>query len=238
MSNPNRMKAMTGGILLFTCLASAAADFKIDPSHSEIMFRVKHMGINTVTGRFDAFQGAFTFDPKKIEATTGSATMEAKSINTNNLKRDDHLRSDDFFNAEKFPQLKFQSKAVRKVNHKDSTCELVGDLTIRDVTKEIVLKVKGGGVMQDPWGNERAGFTASGKVNRFDFGLKWNSLLETGGFVVGPEVELMLTFEGMRPLAPAPAATPAAAPAAKPADKTAKPPLTPSQEKVRKSGGY
>jgi hypothetical protein len=105
------------------------------------------------------------------------------------------------------------------------------------VTKEIVLKVKGGGLIQDPWGNERAGFTATGKLNRFDYGLKWNNLLETGGFVVGPEVELALTFEGVRPLAAA-GEKKAAAPAEKKAAAPAKPAMNESQEKVRKSGGY
>jgi polyisoprenoid-binding protein YceI len=232
-----RIRTALGGALLLAGLAAAAGEFQIDASHSEILFKVRHMGINTVTGRFDSFQGSFTLDPKKIEATTGMATIETKSVNTNNQKRDDHLRGDDFFNAGKFPQLKFKSKAVRKVNMKDSTCELVGDLTIRDVTKEIVLKVKGGGLIQDPWGNERAGFTATGKLNRFDYGLKWNNLLETGGFVVGPEVELALTFEGVRPLAAA-GEKKAAAPAEKKAAAPAKPAMNESQEKVRKSGGY
>ncbi|HEX2612331.1 MAG TPA: YceI family protein [Fibrobacteria bacterium] len=191
-----------------------AAEYQIDASHSDVLFKVKHMGISTVTGSFGEITGSFNVDPKNVAATTGSAVIKVASINTNNVKRDNHLKSDDFFNAEQYPEIKFVSKAVKNVNMADSTADLVGDLTIRDVTKEIVLKVKGAGILaKDPWGNERAAFTARGTVNRFDYNLKWNAALEAGGFVVAPEVELVLAFEGVRP-----AAAPAAAPA-KPAKK-------------------
>ena len=183
-----------------------AADYQIDPAHSDVVFKVKHMGISTVTGTFGDVSGSFNVDPKNVAATTGSAVIKVASINTNNLKRDNHLKSDDFFNAEQFPEIKLVSKAVKNVNMADSTADLVGDLTIRDVTKEIVLKVKGTGILaKDPWGMERAAFTAKGQVNRFDYNLKWNAALEAGGFVVAPEVELVLAFEGVRPAAaPAP----------------------------------
>ena len=194
-------KIVLAGGILFAGGTVSAAEYQIELSHSELLFKVKHMGISTVTGRFDSFKGSFDLDAKNIAATTGSLTIETKSINTSNVKRDSHLRSEDFFNADSFPELKFKSKSIRNVNHSDSTCELVGDFTMRNVTKEIVLKIKGGGFVQDPYGNERAGFSATGKINRFDYGLKWNKLLEAGGLVVGPEVELALTFEGVRPSA-------------------------------------
>lgn len=192
-----RMGALS--LALIGAVSINAAEYAIDPAHSNVQFRATHLGISTVTGSFTDFSGTFTVDPNNIKATTGHLTIKTASINTHIKQRDDHLRSDDFFNAEKFPEIKFVSKAVRKVNMKDSTAELVGDLTIRDVTKEIVLKVKGGGLLdKDPWGNARAGFKATGRVNRLDFGLKWNNLLENGGFVVSPEVDIVLAFEGVR----------------------------------------
>jgi polyisoprenoid-binding protein YceI len=139
-------------------------------------------------------------DPANIAATTGSAVIQAASINTGKPKRDNHLRSDDFFSAERFPEIRFTSTAVRNVNMDDSTADLIGDLTIRDVTREVVLRVKGGGlVANDGRGNARATFRAEGVINRFDYGLTWSKLMESGGLVVAPEVELVLAFEGARP---------------------------------------
>jgi polyisoprenoid-binding protein YceI len=203
--------SLFSAVVLVGAFSAQAAEYNIDGAHSDVVFKVRHMGISTVTGSFAEVSGSFNVDPKNVAATTGSAVIKVASINTNNVKRDGHLKGDDFFNAEQFPEIKFVSKSVRKVKMKDSTAELVGDLTIRDVTKEIVLKVKGTGILsKDPWGNERAAFTASGVINRFDFNLKWNKLLEGGGFVVAPEVELVLAFEGVRTAsAPAVPAKPA-----------------------------
>jgi polyisoprenoid-binding protein YceI len=193
-------------VLLAGALSAHAAEYTIDAAHSDVVFKVKHMGISTVTGSFGEFSGSFDVDPKNVGKTTGSLVIKTASINTNNAKRDGHLKSDDFFNAEKYPEIRFTSKAVKNINMKDSTADLVGDLTIRDVTREIVLKVKGTGILaKDPWGNERAAFTATGRVNRFDYNLKWNALIESGGMVVAPDVDLVLAFEGVRPAA-APAA--------------------------------
>lgn len=189
----------------------AAAEFTIDPAHSEIVFKVRHMGISTVTGRFEKFTGSFDVDPKNVKATQGSAVIEAASINTGNAKRDDHLRAPDFFDAAKHPQITFKSIEVKDVNEKDSTATLVGELTMHGVTKPINLKVKGGGIINDGWGNDRAAFSATGKLNRYDYGLKWNKALEAGRMVVSEEVELHLAFEGTRPAAQAAPAAPAAA---------------------------
>jgi polyisoprenoid-binding protein YceI len=194
------------GAVFAGAVSVSAAEYTIDAAHSDIQFKVKHMGISTVTGSFGEFSGTFNVDPKNVKATTGSAVIKAASVNTNNERRDNHLKSDDFFNVEQFPEIKFVSKAVRNINMKDSTADLVGDLTIRDVTKEIVLKVKGTGILaKDPWGLERAAFRATGTINRFDFNLKWNNLLEGGGFVVAPEVDIVLAFQGTRQPDAAPA---------------------------------
>ena len=200
LSNVSRRGAMAVLLAGVLSAGAVAAEYKIDASHSDVQFRVRHMGISTVTGSFADISGTFAVDPQKVEATTGSAVIKVASISTNNERRDNHLKSDDFFNAEKFPEIKFAAKDVRNANYKDSTAELVGDLTIRDVTKEVVLKVKGTGILpKDPWGNERAAFTATGVINRFDYGLKWNNLIEGGGFVVAPEVEIVLNIQGVRP---------------------------------------
>jgi len=202
MSQPFLVKTLAvAGMSLAGLFSSAmAAEYQIDPAHSEIVFRVKHMGISTVTGRFDKVEGSFDVDPKKLAATKGTAKIEVASINTNNEKRDGHLKGPDFFDAAKFPQITYTGKSVRKINMADTTCELVGDLTMHGVTKEIVLKVKGSGIIIDPWGNERAAFHAEGKIDRQEFGLKWSNLVEsTGSLVVGNEVSLDLSFEGVRP---------------------------------------
>lgn len=199
-------------LLLGAVLAgrSAAAEYQIDPAHSEIVFKIRHMGLSTVTGRFEKFTGSFDVDPKNVKATKGSAVIEAASINTSNTKRDNHLRGEEFFSADKFPQIKFVGREVKDVNEKDSTATLIGDLTIRDVTKPITLKIKGGGIINDGWGNDRSAFTATGKLNRFDYGLKWNKAVEAGRLVAGEEVELQLAFEGTRPSAQPAASAPAA----------------------------
>lgn len=192
-------------LALAACVGMASAEtYSVDTAHTDITFKVRHMGISNVTGKFEKFGGTFSVDPKNVKATTGNLTIDVNSINTGNAKRDGHLKGEDFFDAAKNPEIKFVSKEVKDVNEKDSTCTLVGDLTIRGTTKPVSLKVKGGGIMKDGWGNERAAFTATGKINRFDYGLKWNKTVEAGGLVVGPEVELNLAFEGVRPVSAEP----------------------------------
>ena len=198
-----------GSMLLVSALAISvqAATYSVDTAHSDVTFKVRHMGISNVTGKFEKFGGTFDVDPKNIKATKGNLTIDVNSINTGNEKRDGHLKGEDFFDAAKYSEIKFVSKEVKDVNEKDSTATLVGDLTMRGVTKPVSLKIKGGGIINDGWGNERAAFSATGKINRFDYGLKWNKALETGSMVVSQEVDLILAFEGVRPLTPA--ATPA-----------------------------
>ncbi len=165
-----------------------AIKWKIDPVHSEIQFKVKHLMITTVTGYFKKFDlevetGTEDFNTtKKIEFTA-----DIDSIDTNNQQRDTHLKSDDFFNAEKFNQLKFVGKEY-KAN--DDEGKLTGDLTIRDITKPITLNVEFGGIVTDPYGQTKAGFTVTGKINRKDFNLKWDAVTEAGQVVVSNEIRI------------------------------------------------
>lgn len=165
-----------------------AIKWKIDPAHSEIQFKVKHLMITTVTGHFKSYDldvETQTDDfntTKKIEFTA-----DIDSIDTNNAQRDTHLKSNDFFNAEQHPKLKFVGKKY-EANGDEAT--LNGDLTIRDVTKPITLKVEFGGTVIDPWGQQKAGFTIDGKINRKDFNLTWDAVTEAGSVVVSNEIKI------------------------------------------------
>lgn len=163
-------------------------NWKLDPAHSEITFKVKHMMITNVTGHFKEFSGEVVSDNEDFSNGQVSFTAKAASVDTNSQQRDNHLRSAEFFDAEKYPELKFKSTSYEKVsgNH----YKLKGDLTIKDVTKNLSLDVEYGGLQKDPWGNLKAGFTIDGKLNRKDFGLNWNAALETGGVMVSDEVRI------------------------------------------------
>jgi polyisoprenoid-binding protein YceI len=167
--------------------------WNIDASHSSANFSVRHLMISNVRGDFQKVSGVATFDPAKPEASSVKAEIDVASISTRDAQRDAHLKSADFFDAEKFPTLKFVSTSVRRA---DKGLELVGDLTIRDVTREVVLAVDGPTAEQaDPWGNNRVGASASTKIKRSDFGMTWNTLLEAGGVVVGDEITIHLDVE-------------------------------------------
>ena len=173
-----------------------AADYTVDPNHSKILFKVKHLGISTVTGRFEKFTAGFAFDPANSGAFQANATIEANSVNTDVADRDNDLRSANFFEVAKYPQITFASKGIKELGK--NKYEITGDLTIRGVTKPIVLAAELGGLVKDPWGNQRAAFSATGTINRKDFGLLWNKVLETGGLLVGEEVQLILEVEGIQ----------------------------------------
>lgn len=162
--------------------------WNIDPVHSEIHFRARHMVVSTVTGQFDRFDATAETEGDTPENAKVTFTAETASVNTGTEQRDNHLRSDDFFNAEKFPTLTFKSSSFKNV--KEDIYQLKGDLTIRDVTKPIELDVEYGGMITDPYGNQRSGFTVTGKVSRKDFGLRYNALLESGGAVVSDEIKI------------------------------------------------
>lgn len=159
-------------------------------------FSVKHMMISTVRGHFEDFDAEIKGDIDDISTMGAKVTIDASSINTANEDRDKHLRSDDLFSSEKHPHIVFQSK---KASLNGDDVEILGDLTIRDVTKEVLLKGEYGGKIKDPYGNERFGLTASTTINRQDFGVKWNMILEGGGLMVGDKVTLNVALEAFAP---------------------------------------
>lgn len=158
----------------------------IDPTHSEITFKVKHLMISNVKGEFRTFQAHI--DGEDFTNSTISANIDTNSISTNNNDRDTHLKSPDFFEVEKYPEITFVSTSFKKVD--ENEYELAGNLTMKGITKEIKLNTEFGGFMKDPYGNEKAGFSINGKLNRKDFGLNWNAALETGGVMVGNEIKV------------------------------------------------
>ncbi len=169
------------------------ATYKIDADHSDIMFRVKHLMISTATGYFKKFDA--TIETEKDDFSDAKVYFEAEidSIDTKNAQRDAHLKSDDFFNAEKFPKMTFRSVSIEKEG--EGEYKLKGDLTIRDITRQVTLDVDYNGSTKDPWGFERAGFEVTGKINRKDFGLKWSAVTEAGGLVVDDIVKLQMNLE-------------------------------------------
>lgn len=165
----------------------------IDPTHSEVQFKVKHLVISTVTGQFNQFEGSLESNSDDFDGAKAEFTLSVISIDTNQKDRDNHLKSDDFFNAEKFPHIIFKNGTLHKTG--DSTYDLKGDLTVRDITQPISLNVELGGVMDDPYGNTKAGFEITGQINRKEFGLKWSAVTEGGGVVVGDDVKLHLNIQ-------------------------------------------
>jgi len=169
------------------------ATWNLDSAHSEIEFKVKHMMISTVKGRFENFNVTVTDPSGDLEKASILAEIQADSVTTKNEQRDQHLRSGDFFNAEAFPTITFRSTGIRSDG--DGGFKLSGDLTIRGVTQPITLDVEFGGSGKDPWGNQKAGYTVTGKLNRSDFGLTWNTALEAGGVLVNEEVKFQADLQ-------------------------------------------
>lgn len=172
------------------------SNWVIDPMHSEINFKVRHLVITNVSGSFNKFEGSMESDSEDFSDANIVFSAYVDSINTKVADRDTHLKSPEFFDAENHPKIYFQSKKFTKVD--DETYNLAGDITIRGVTREIVLNVEYGGKVIDPWGNEKVGFTLTGKLNRKEFGLTWNALTEAGGAVAGDEVKLEMNVEMVR----------------------------------------
>lgn len=170
------------------------AKFNIDKAHSEAFFQVRHL-ITHVRGCFSDFSGVVDLNKENPEQSSVSFTVQASSIDTNEGDRDNHLRSGDFFDVEKYPTLDFKSTAIRKKGEQEFA--VTGDLTIHGVTKQVTLPVEFMGFVQDPWGNERAGFEAETKINRKDFGLTWNAVLETGGLMMGDDVKINLSIQAV-----------------------------------------
>lgn len=169
------------------------AKWLVDPTHSEVNFKIKHLVISTVGGSFKKFEGSFESSKDDFTDAKINFTVDPASIDTNNEQRDGHLKSDDFFNAEKYPEIKFVSTSISK--KQDDEYVLKGNLTIRDVTKPVELNVEYGGQTKDMYGQQKAGFDVTGKIDRQEFGLKWSAVTEAGGLVVSNDVKLMMNIQ-------------------------------------------
>ena len=176
-------------------VAGTKTAWKLDPSHSSVEFSAKHLMITTVKGRITDIEGIIYTDEKDLKNSSVEATLKAVSLDTRTDQRDQHLRSADFLDVEKFPEIRFRSTRI----HGDKqSFKLTGDLTIRDVTKPITLDVEFEGETKDPWGGQRLGFSANGKIDRREFGLTWNQALEAGGVVVGNDIKISLEVQAVK----------------------------------------
>jgi polyisoprenoid-binding protein YceI len=172
----------------------ATTKWVLDPAHSEVEFKVKHLMISTVTGTFSSFAADVSTEDEDFTKAKATFTVDVASISTKNEQRDGHIKAADFFDAANFPQIKFVATRIENVDN-DGSYNIHGDLTIRDITKNIMLEVEFGGVIKDPWGSTRAGFTVSGKINRKEFGLTWHMTTDTGGVVLGDDVRIHVSLE-------------------------------------------
>lgn len=171
----------------------ATTKWAIDPTHSEIGFKVKHMMFTNVSGKFDKYEATVTTENDNFENASIEFSGDINSINTGNTDRDNHLKSADFFDGENHSKLTFKSTSFKKLD--DANYELTGDLNIRGFSKSVKFPVEFSGIMTDPWGNTKVGLNISGKINRKDWGLNWNSALETGGVLVSDEVKLIIELQ-------------------------------------------
>lgn len=173
----------------------AADTFAIDKTHSSILFAVKHMVISKVKGEFVDYAGTIQYDAADVTKSSVEVTIKTASIDTKDEKRDEHLRNPDFFDAEKFPEITFESKRVEK--SKDGFVA-IGDLTMHGVTKEITIPFEITGVIKDPWGNTRMGVSAELELNRQDYGVSWSQKMDAGGLIVGDDVEIEIEIEAIK----------------------------------------
>lgn len=185
-------------LILLAPAAVSASTWNINPDHSSVQFQIRYMGLVNVKGSFDKFQGVVQLDEKNLSKSSVKVTIESASINTGVEKRDEHLRTDDFFDCPKYPTITFVSKKVTPTGK--GKLKVMGDLTMLGVTREVVLDVDGPTPeVKDPWGNFRRGATAKTKLNRKDFGMTWNNVLDTGGVMIGDEVSVILELELIQP---------------------------------------
>jgi polyisoprenoid-binding protein YceI len=188
------LTALIATLILIIPTFSAASNWQIDPDHSSIQFKIRHLTVSNVKGDFGKAKGVVTLDDKDITQLKVELIIDASSVNTNHAKRDEHLRGPDFFDVSKYPTLTFVSKKVIKTDA--NRLKVVGDLTIRGVAREITVDVEGPTPeVKDPGGNFRRGATGTARINRKDFGMTWNRTLDTGGLVVGDEVDIYVEVE-------------------------------------------
>lgn len=169
--------------------------WNIDPTHSGVQFTVRHLMVSKVRGTFTAWTAELDLDDDDITKSSVEVSIDAASVDTKESKRDEHLRSPDFFDVENFPKVTFKSTRVTRTD--EDTLEVLGDLTIRDITRPVTLVVEEGGRVKDPWGGTRAGFSATTSIDRKSFGLNWNALLEAGGVVVGDKISIAIEIEAV-----------------------------------------
>jgi polyisoprenoid-binding protein YceI len=185
--------ALAGAAGAQTALPRGLVEYEVDVAHTQVQFKVRHMGVSTVTGRFGRFAGTLGYDPGDPSASWVTATIDAASIDTDNDRRDRHLRSTDFFAADSYPTLTFQSTRVEAVGDRELRVE--GDLSIRGITRRVVLDVALDGATTGREGLPITGWTAEATINRKDYGLRWNRLTEAGGWLVGDDVRIVLEVE-------------------------------------------
>ena len=179
--------------VILSAMTQAAETYTIDPAHTRVGFNARHFGINTVKGKFNEFTGKMTLDGNDLKNAT--ATIQVQSIDTGVKQRDDHLRTPDFFDAKSFPTITFKSKRIESVGNQTV---MIGDFTMRDVTKELRLPVTLSKPIKDPWGTTRVGLETKAKLDRKDYGFKYNDILESGIAAVGDEIEIEINAEGIK----------------------------------------
>lgn len=188
------LQTILAAVVLSFCAPAAAAVYEIDPAHSQVSFKVRHL-VGKVHGRFTKFSGTIAYEPGKPEGWRASAEIDPASINTDSEKRDEHLRGADFFDTAKCPAMAF--KSLRATDVKDGAAKLHGELTLHCVTRPVVLELELAGSAADPWGGRRAGFSARTKLDRKDYGIVWNKLMDNGGAIIGDDVEVSIEIEAV-----------------------------------------
>lgn len=188
-----------GILAVLSCTALAAESYKVDVAHSSVGFRIRHL-VGNVTGRFDQFEGSILLDSSDLTRSSVTLTIRAATIDTAEPKRDEHLRSADFFDVDRHPDMTFRSTRITRGS--GDTYQVTGAFSMHGVTKEITVPVEYLGTALDPWGNEKAGFSATFKLNRKDWGIVWNKTLDAGGFLLGDEVTASIQLEAARESAP------------------------------------
>jgi polyisoprenoid-binding protein YceI len=191
-----RVVQVVAGAVASVMMAAQAAEYQVDPVHSTVGFAIKHLGLSEVQGGFTNFSGKISYDPAKPEEFKAAGTVAVASINTGNKMRDDHLRSPEFFDAAKLPEIKFETTGIKK---DDGEWVVTGQFTLHGVTKELKLRGELSGPLQDPWGKTRIGLAATTKINRRDYGITWNKTLDKGGVMIGEEVKISLNIEAVQP---------------------------------------